>query len=113
MRAQSAEGSAPARRAAAAVLFANGEGGRGSAEPPALTRAAGTSLLEVCTKTVERCDEIEGFVAVVPDGMEDRVAGVVRESSKFLAAVPRGRSRRESVTAGLTAVPPRFDVVVC
>jgi 2-C-methyl-D-erythritol 4-phosphate cytidylyltransferase len=113
MQFEGVEASAGATRRAAAVLVADGDGGRRSSYPRAFARAGDTTLLELCTGTLDRCDEIEAFVVVVPVGMEDRVAGAARMSPKFVAAVPGGASHGESVTAGVAALPTHLHAVVC
>jgi 2-C-methyl-D-erythritol 4-phosphate cytidylyltransferase len=113
MRAEAADGSSPENRRAGAVLLADGGAAWASSEPRAFARVGARTLLELCAETLDRCDEIEGFVVVVPAGIEGRAAEAARGSPKFLGVVLGGRSRRESVTAGVAALPSRFDVVAC
>jgi 2-C-methyl-D-erythritol 4-phosphate cytidylyltransferase len=44
--------------------------------------------------------------------MEDRAVESARSSPKFLTTVPEGATTQDSVTAGVLALPPRFEAVV-
>ncbi|MGH2683200.1 MAG: IspD/TarI family cytidylyltransferase [Actinomycetota bacterium] len=103
-------GPAAARSAPAAVILT--AAGRGSDEPWGFAQVLGRTLLGLCAETVDGCPGIEGFVVVVPAGMEDRAAGATRSSGKFLAAVRGGSTALESLIPGIAALPRRFEAVV-
>ncbi|HEX6262017.1 MAG TPA: 2-C-methyl-D-erythritol 4-phosphate cytidylyltransferase [Actinomycetota bacterium] len=99
---------------AAAILLAAGRGERlGGERPKALLEVGGTSLLRRAVRTVDAVPEIEGFVVMVPRGLEETAKAQAASSPRFLAAVEGGDSRRASVRRGLNALPDGFDVVVC
>jgi 2-C-methyl-D-erythritol 4-phosphate cytidylyltransferase len=103
-------GSASAGPSVAAVILADGDT---AGEPSAFVRVLDRPLLALCAETLDACPGIQGFVVVAPPGMEGRASEVARVSPKFLAVVPGEATRRESVAAGVAAVGPHLDVVVC
>ena len=112
MEPERGEATALSTRRTGAVLLADRDGGPDSPGSWAFARAGTMTLLELCAGALERCDDIEAFVVVVAPGLEDRVAGTLGGSSKFLAAVSGGSTRRRSVMAGVEALPAHFDAVL-
>jgi 2-C-methyl-D-erythritol 4-phosphate cytidylyltransferase/2-C-methyl-D-erythritol 2,4-cyclodiphosphate synthase len=94
------------------VVLADEDAGWELDEPPALVRVLGRTLLELCAETIDVCPGIHGFIVVVPVGTEDRAADSASNSPKFLGAVPGGTTIRESVVAGVEALPPGLEPVV-
>ena len=98
---------------AVAILLAGGSGTRlGGGGPKALVEVGDRSLLRWAVETVEGCDAVNGFVCVGPMravGAVERVA----ESPRLVAVVEGGPRRQDSVRAGLAALPPGCDRVLC
>jgi 2-C-methyl-D-erythritol 4-phosphate cytidylyltransferase len=103
----------PAGTRAAAVILADGWAGQMSDEPRAFIRVFGRTLLGLCAETVDACPGIQAFVVVAPAGMEDRITEACRAWEKFLVVVPGGSTRRESLAAGIAALPPGVEAVLC
>ena len=97
-----------------AVLLAAGRGERLAADrPKAFIDLDGRTLLARAVETVEECPDVDRFVAVVPEGWEDRATEATAASGKAVAVVRGGASRQASVAAALDAVPDSADVIVC
>jgi 2-C-methyl-D-erythritol 4-phosphate cytidylyltransferase len=98
-----------------AVVVAAGSGTRlGADRPKAFVKLCGRLLL---THTVELLDEhpaVDGIVLVVPEGWEEPTTLLADDlaAGKVAAAVAGGRTRAESVAAGLAEVPADVDVVL-
>jgi 2-C-methyl-D-erythritol 4-phosphate cytidylyltransferase len=98
-----------------AVVVAAGSGTRlGSDRPKAFVKLCGRLLL---THSVEMLDDhpaVDGIVLVVPSGWEEPATLLADDlaAGKVAAAVTGGRTRAESVAAGLAAVPADVDVIL-
>lgn len=97
------------------VVAAGGQGRRlgGDVAKQWLTIADRT----IFERSVEACaasPRVRGIVAVVPaaDLEPARVLAMAAAGAKFLAIVPGGARRQDSVAAGLAAVPADADVVL-
>lgn len=91
-----------------AVVVAAGAGERlGGERPKAFVRFAGRTLLAASLQTLDDHPGIDGIVAVVPAGWEERTSLLVDDlcATKVAAAVAGGRTRADSVAAGLACVP--------
>jgi len=93
----------------AAIIVAGGSGERfGRSEGKQLAPVAGLPVLGHTVAAFERCDAVQVIVVVAHP---DRVAAYRAEAveaigaRKVLAVVPGGATRRESVAAGLAALP--------
>jgi 2-C-methyl-D-erythritol 4-phosphate cytidylyltransferase len=99
---------------AGALLLGAGAGERlAGPDPKAFLVLEGHTLLELAAATIDGCRQVEGYVVAAPEGWEARARSAAGPSSKLLAVVAGGRTRRESVRAALRALPVEFDAVVC
>jgi 2-C-methyl-D-erythritol 4-phosphate cytidylyltransferase len=80
--------------------------------PPVADRVLDILLLRICTRTMESCPQIDGFVVVAAPGVDDEALSAARASAKFLSTVPSGSTARDSVGPAVEALPPEFDRVV-
>jgi 2-C-methyl-D-erythritol 4-phosphate cytidylyltransferase len=98
---------------AGAILVAAGMGTRlGGATPKAFVPLVGRPLLVYGAEILEAAEGLGGFVAVVPPGHESEAAGLLGAARGLLGIATGGRTRQESVRAGLAVLPEAFDVVV-
>ena len=99
----------------AAVIVAGGAGERtGLAGGKQLAAVAGAPVLHHTLAAFLACDAIDTIVVVVhPDRVDEYREAAVEPlgSDKILSVVPGGATRRESVAAGLRAVPAEADVI--
>ena len=100
-------------RGAVAIILAAGTGERmGRGEPKAFIPISGRPLLSLAAAGAADCRDVGSLVVTVPKGMEDRardLLGVDRPA----VFVPGGRTRQESVSLALEAVPMEVQSVVC
>jgi len=91
-----------------AIVAAAGSGRRfGAAGGKQFVQVQGISLLERTLRSLEKCADLQGMVAVVP---KDKVAGTgARPGLKVVAG---GQRRIDSVRAGLAEVPDDCDLVL-
>jgi 2-C-methyl-D-erythritol 4-phosphate cytidylyltransferase/2-C-methyl-D-erythritol 2,4-cyclodiphosphate synthase len=98
-----------------AIVVAGGAGTRlGSDRPKAFVKLCGRLLL---THSVEMLDDhpaVDGIILVVPEGWEEPATLLADDlaAGKVAAAVTGGRTRAESVAAGLAAVPANADLIL-
>ena len=98
-----------------AVLVAAGVGERlGADRPKAFAVLGGRPLLAESLERLERSDRIDAIVVVVPPGWEEPVILLAEEivAAKVTEVVSGGRTRAESVRAGLDEVPADALVAV-
>jgi 2-C-methyl-D-erythritol 4-phosphate cytidylyltransferase len=98
-----------------AIVVAAGSGDRlGGDRPKAFVRFGERTLLAASLETLEEHEGIDGLVVVVPEGWEERTSLLVEDlcASKVAAAVAGGRSRPDSVAAGLAELPDRCSRVL-
>jgi 2-C-methyl-D-erythritol 4-phosphate cytidylyltransferase len=91
-----------------AVVVAAGAGERLAADrPKAFVRLGGRTMLAWSLAMLDDHDLIDGIVMVVPEEYEERASLLADDlcATKIAAAVPGGRTRPESVAAGLACVP--------
>jgi 2-C-methyl-D-erythritol 4-phosphate cytidylyltransferase len=69
-------------------------------------------LLACSVMSVDRCDEVRGFIVVAPEVLQDEAANVARISPKFLGTVPAASTDWESVRAAVDAVPSGSETVL-
>jgi 2-C-methyl-D-erythritol 4-phosphate cytidylyltransferase len=100
-------------RRAGAVLLATEGAGRLGEGLLAFVKVHGRTMLSLSVSVVEASPAVHGFVVVAPPGKEREAAALAGSSPKFVAAVPAGATREESVRRALEALPSSFDVVVC
>jgi 2-C-methyl-D-erythritol 4-phosphate cytidylyltransferase len=92
----------------ACIVVAGGRGERlGASQPKAFVELAGHTLLAHALQRAEASGAVDHLVAVVPG---DLVGSV--DAERPTAIVTGGRTRRESVALGLTAVPIGVDIVL-
>src|SRR5262245_5914140 len=94
----------------AAIVVAAGSGVRmGADAPKALIPLAGRPMLAWSLAALEGVDAV---VVAAPPGHVDETAAIAREVRPGAAVVAGGRSRAESVAAGLAALPPETGLVL-
>lgn len=97
--------------AAAVVVFQPNRIDPGFASGPG-PMTFGERLLSCTVETLDRCPEIQGFLLVAPDALEQEAAAFVRRSTKFLAALRPGPTIWESVRSAVQALPAEFELVL-
>jgi 2-C-methyl-D-erythritol 4-phosphate cytidylyltransferase len=98
-----------------AVLVAAGDGRRLDAgRPKAFVGLGGRPLLAESIERLDACDWIDAVVLVAPPGWEEPAILLTEElvAGKVTAVVTGGRTRAESVRAGLAEVPDEAVAVV-
>jgi 2-C-methyl-D-erythritol 4-phosphate cytidylyltransferase len=98
-----------------AVVVAAGSGTRlGSDRPKAFVKLCGRLLLSHSVEMLDDHPAVDGIVLVVPEGWEEPATLLADDlvAGKVAAAVAGGRTRAESVAAGLAAVPAEVDVIL-
>ena len=98
-----------------ALIMAAGTGERfGADEPKQFHRLGGRPVLIWAAGAFSSCPAVDGLVLVVPPGLEDRTAALVREHQlrKVEAIVSGGAARQESVRLGLAAVLAATEYVL-
>lgn len=98
-----------------AVLVAAGVGERlGADRPKAFIGLAGRPLLAESLERLERSGWIDAIVVVAPPGWEEPTILLAEElvAAKVVAVVAGGKTRAESVRAGLDEVDPGALVVI-
>ena len=96
-----------------AILLAGGTGKRlGLDVEKPLVPLVGRPLFAWSLEALERCDAVQGIVVVGPPGKLHEMlstCGIV--AVKVVAWVDGGRERRDSVSSGLQALGPEFDLI--
>lgn len=90
------------------VIPAAGRGERlGGQTPKAFRKLAGATLLEHAVRSVSRSSAVQWIVVASPAGMEDRTRALVDGIDRRcdVDVVTGGRTRSESVSAALAALP--------
>jgi len=98
-----------------AVLVAAGRGERlGEDRPKAFVRLGELPLLAEPLRRLDECEWIDGVVLVAPPEWEEPAILLAEElgASKVAACVPGGRTRTESVRAGVAEVPEEAAVIL-
>jgi 2-C-methyl-D-erythritol 4-phosphate cytidylyltransferase len=98
-----------------AILAAAGSGERlGADRPKAFVRLGDRPLLGESLERLDACDWIDAVVVAAPPGWEEPAILLAEElgCAKVSAAVAGGRTRAESVRAGLREVPEDAAVVL-
>lgn len=98
-----------------AILVAAGRGARfGGERPKAFVKLAGRVLLAESLERLETSEWVESIVVVAPQEWEEPAILLAEElgAGKVVASVTGGRSRADSVRAGLAEVPEGAAVVL-
>jgi 2-C-methyl-D-erythritol 4-phosphate cytidylyltransferase len=98
-----------------AVVVAAGRGERlGGDRPKAFAKLAGRPLLAESLERLDESDWVESIVVVAPVEWEEPVILLAEElgAGKVSACVPGGKTRADSVRAGLAEVPGEAAVVL-
>jgi 2-C-methyl-D-erythritol 4-phosphate cytidylyltransferase len=98
-----------------AVLVAAGRGERlGGDRPKAFTKLGGRVLLAESLERLEGSEWIDSIVVVAAEGWEEPSILLAEElgAGKVRAAVTGGKTRADSVRAGVAEVPPEAAVIV-
>lgn len=98
-----------------AVLVAAGKGERlGVDRPKAFANLGGRPLLAESLERLEASEWVEHMVIVAPRGWEEPAVLLAEEltAGKVVACVPGGRTRAESVRAGVREVPDGASVIL-
>ncbi|MGL5859561.1 MAG: 2-C-methyl-D-erythritol 4-phosphate cytidylyltransferase [Angustibacter sp.] len=95
---------------AGCVVVAAGQGTRlGADQPKAFVALDGRTLLEHAVQRVRDSGAVAWIVAVVPPGAEPQARRLLGQQ---VVVVPGGRERRDSVAAGIAALPDTVSVVL-
>jgi 2-C-methyl-D-erythritol 4-phosphate cytidylyltransferase len=95
------------------IVVAAGRGERmGSGRPKALLPLSGRPLLSWAVQAFEACPEVGGIVVVAPAAERASCKKMLERHPKVKGVVPGGKTRQDSVRAGLAEVPPGFTGVV-
>jgi 2-C-methyl-D-erythritol 4-phosphate cytidylyltransferase len=96
-----------------AVVVAAGAGERlGGETPKAFVDLAGRPMLEWSQAALDTSSTVSGIVLVVPPSIIEHVPVPTGHSSETRVVVAGGRTRQESVVAGIEQVPADADVIV-
>lgn len=98
-----------------AIIVAGGEGSRlGRSGGKQLALVAGRPVLAHTLLVFEACAAVDDVIVVVHPARVAEYSAVIEEAgvAKVITIVPGGDSRRESVTAGLAAVPEDAGIVI-
>jgi 2-C-methyl-D-erythritol 4-phosphate cytidylyltransferase len=96
-----------------AVVVAAGAGKRlGSETPKAFVELAGRPLLEWSLEAIDTSSVVSGIVLVVPPSILEHVQSPAGHSGGPRVVVAGGRTRQESVVAGIAQIPAEADVIV-
>jgi 2-C-methyl-D-erythritol 4-phosphate cytidylyltransferase len=98
-----------------AVIVAAGKGERlGGDRPKAFAKLGGRVLLAESLERLEASDWVDAIVVVAPEGWEEPSILLAEElgAGKVSSCVPGGRSRADSVRAGVGEVPQDALVVL-
>jgi 2-C-methyl-D-erythritol 4-phosphate cytidylyltransferase len=97
----------------AAVIVGGGSGSRFGGDKLTIPMA-GRPLLAWSLKAFQETEAISMIVLVAPAGSEERFQQIATDAgiTKFIAVVSGGSQRHESVSCGLTALPPSVELVV-
>lgn len=97
----------------AAVIVGGGSGSRFGGDKLTIPMA-GKPLLAWSLKAFQETEAISMIVVVAPAGSEERFQQIATDAriTKFIAVVSGGSQRHESVSRGLTALPPSVELVV-
>ncbi len=97
---------------AVAIVLGAGAGVRlGAEEPKAFLPIGGRPILAVATAAAAASRSIDSIVIAVPAGYEDRARSCVHGLGVPVSLVIGGATRRASVGAALSALPPEAPVV--
>lgn len=96
-----------------AILVAAGRGERlGGELPKAFVDLGGKSLLRRSAEALSASDEIGALIVVAPPGFEFQARNETASTGKLRAVVRGGKTRQDSVRAGLRKTQPRDRVVL-
>ena len=96
-----------------AIIVAAGRGERLSEGlPKAFVDIASKSILRRSAEALAACDEVAALIVVAPEGFEARAREEAGATGKLRAVVSGGKTRQDSVRAGIARTSPADRIVL-